>query len=101
MIFLGAFTLAEAFLVGMITSFFDIEVVAIAFLTTCVAVAVLAIIACQVSCRTRFACMCQFYMTLFDTPDKRSRSRIGAWSLTWGLGGIQWAVSCALANRMV
>lgn len=34
--------------VGMITSFWDIEVVALAFLTTCVAVTVLALIACQV-----------------------------------------------------
>lgn len=33
----------------MITSFFDIEVVALAFLTTCVAVAALALIACQVN----------------------------------------------------
>ncbi len=39
---------SEAFLVGMITSFFDIEVVMLAFLATCVAVAALALIACLV-----------------------------------------------------
>ncbi|KAL6754840.1 inhibitor of apoptosis-promoting Bax1-domain-containing protein [Haematococcus lacustris] len=47
MIMLGLFTLAEAFLVGMITSFFDVQAVAIAFIATAVAVCALAVIACQ------------------------------------------------------
>jgi len=46
---------AEPFLqVGMITSYFDIEAVMLAFLTTCVAVGVLTIIACQERSCTEF-----------------------------------------------
>ncbi|KIZ07493.1 hypothetical protein MNEG_0461 [Monoraphidium neglectum] len=44
-ILLGLFTLAEAWLVGMITSFHDIDAVLLAFLVTCAAVAGLTIFA--------------------------------------------------------
>lgn len=44
-ILLGVFTLAEAFLVGMITSFHDVDAVLLAFLVTCAAVAGLTIFA--------------------------------------------------------
>lgn len=42
----------------MITSFFDIEAVMLAFLTTCVAVTVLALITSQV-CKVLGWCLCQ------------------------------------------
>jgi FtsH-binding integral membrane protein len=45
LLFLAAFTVCMAFLVGMITAFFDFEAVLLAFLTTAAAVAVLTAIA--------------------------------------------------------
>ena len=64
MIMLGVFTLCEAFLVGMICTFWDVEVVALAFICTCAGVFGLALIATKVSCWTKVSSVLLFGLTV-------------------------------------